>query len=144
MSARALLTPREQAVLDAVTAAARKGEPCPDNNTLACIIDCNSPSAAVRNLQMLEKKGVVKVVRFQRARQVTIVASGLKTAEPKVKQVHWRQRKKRSRSDLLDLLAEEVANGRSIAAAAREIGVANAYAYELWSDIKYGLGAQAV
>ena len=143
MNTAVTLTPREKAILEAVTRAAENGEACPSNAILACITDCESISAPVRNLQMLEKKGLIKVVRFQRARQVTILASGRKTKEPDLKQPHWRSRSKRTRVTLMDDLAERVAGGMTVPAAARAMGISNAYGYTLWSDIKHGLGAQA-
>lgn len=143
MSLSQALAPREQAILNAIEKAARSGEPCPDNATLACIIDASSISSPVAYLKRLEEKGVVRVKRYQRGRQVTIVTSGLSTREPANRQPHWRDRGKRSYHEIRDDLAERVANGQSVLAAGRALGFAQAFTYKLWKEIRQGLGWQA-
>lgn len=143
MSDLSILTPREQAVFDAIERAARAGEPCPDNMTLACIVDCESLATPVRNLQMLEKKGFVRVTRYQRARQVTIVASGLSTRAPADTTAHWRARSKETRGQWRDRLAAHMADGGTFRGAAEALGRSPVYIRQLWAEICHDLGWQA-
>lgn len=78
-----------------LTRCAELGLPCPTADDLACLIgeeDGGAISTTVLVMQRLEKQGLIHVERYQRSRVVTIMATGKKTAEPKNKAPHWRDR----------------------------------------------------
>lgn len=84
------MTPKEQIVLDALTAAAAAGEPCPTNAELSRMIGAQSDAAASGYVRSLEQRGLIAVGRFARARRVTIVATQQSTAWPNNTAPHWR------------------------------------------------------
>lgn len=144
MIAPGLLTPRETVVFDAIKRAARAGEVCPSNLDLSALLDCESVATPTRYLKMLEKKGVVRVKRYQQGRTVSIVGTDLATREPASRTMHWRNRPKLTRAQWMDMLAEEVADGKSLRAAAEAIGRNYSWVCELWREICAQLGSQAV
>lgn len=137
------LTDSELIVFAAIKVAARNGEPCPTNMDLAELLACNSIATPCRALKSLEAKGFVTVERYQHARQVFIRGTGLSTAEPRNKTTHWRNRKRFTRGELQDRIAELASDGLSIPAIAREIGFSVVHVRNVWADIRRQLGWQA-
>ena len=78
--ASAQLSNWEKTVLAEIEAAARDGEPCPTNLDLEMLIGCNSGSVVPTIVKRLEKRGFIRVKRYQRSRIVEIVESGDCTA----------------------------------------------------------------
>ena len=74
--------------------AANEGQPCPKNETFCMELGFASTSGPVAMLARLERKGMIRVQRFQKSRMVEIIASGKKTAEPENTTPHWRARRK--------------------------------------------------
>lgn len=71
--------------------AARQQQPCPTADML-CEITGLSPSVTVYHMQDLERRGMIRVWRYQRSRVVQIVCTGEKTAPSNETQPHWRKR----------------------------------------------------
>jgi hypothetical protein len=65
-------------------------DPCPKNAEIAAEFDFESVSSSVSLLAGLQRDGLIVIERFQNARRVTIVSSGLKTSLPHTVQPHWR------------------------------------------------------
>lgn len=74
------LTNYEKITLAMIERAAQEGRPCPSNMDIEIELGCNSTSVAPCVVARLEEKGYISVKRYQRAREVTILATGLKTA----------------------------------------------------------------
>jgi hypothetical protein len=74
------LTLPEQQVYDALCEAAANGEPCPLNLDLEMITGFSSGSMGPVLVARLEAKGLIRVRRYQRFREVQIVATGQWTA----------------------------------------------------------------
>lgn len=74
------LTSYETTVLRMIIEAAIKGDPCPSNLDIEMELGCNSTSVAPVVVRRLEEKGYIRVTRYQRAREVTIIATGQSTA----------------------------------------------------------------
>jgi SOS-response transcriptional repressor LexA len=74
------LTNYEATVLRMIVEAAIKGDPCPSNLDIEMELGCNSTSVAPVVVRRLEEKGYIAVTRYQRAREVTILATGQSTA----------------------------------------------------------------
>jgi len=92
-----LLTERQQRLYDSIAAAARAGEVCPTNKAIAAASGLVSASAVADALGRLQRKGKVRVERFNRARVVHLPDLGLATATPPVASPrglapHWRER----------------------------------------------------
>lgn len=82
----------ERKVLDALTAAADAGAKCPTQDELAELIGVEAVSTTVGIVNRLERKGLIKVERYQRERRVMIVATGNMTAPAANPVTHWRRR----------------------------------------------------
>lgn len=78
-------------VLREVTAAAERGDVCPTNLELGEIV-AGGTTVAGPAMLALEKKGLITVRRFARARQVTIVATGQSTRLDGNHELHWRSK----------------------------------------------------
>lgn len=74
------LTPRQQRMLEILTAAAEAGAVCPTNDHLCEVMGMNSIGEPPTVMNALAKTGVIKVERFKQSRIITIVASGKATA----------------------------------------------------------------
>ncbi|VWX56698.1 hypothetical protein [Sphingorhabdus sp. 109] len=74
------ITPREQRMLDMLTAAADAGQVCPTNDALCATLGMNSVGAPPQIMNKLVARGLIKVERFKQSRIVTIVATGKTTA----------------------------------------------------------------
>lgn len=73
--------------------AAGAGAPCPSNNELCDRLGITAAHLVSPVFHLLEQQGRIRVRRYQTSRQVEIVATGKRTAEPKgVKTAHWRFR----------------------------------------------------
>jgi hypothetical protein len=70
----------EQLVYEALCEAARNREQCPVNIDLEVLADYSSCSMGSVLVKRLEKKGLIVVRRYQRFREVQIVATGEWTA----------------------------------------------------------------
>ena len=82
------LRPSLRLLLTKLDAAARRGEPCPLNGDLAAMLDVANNSI-VPMLQRLERIGAIRIERFMAGREVTIVATGMKTAFHGPRTPHW-------------------------------------------------------
>lgn len=82
----------EDVILNALVQAAEVGSPCPTADDLSDLIGSSSVSTTVGIMQRLEKRGIIKIERYQRERRVTIVKTGAKTAQVKTPVPHWRDR----------------------------------------------------
>lgn len=82
------LRPSLRLMLAKLDAAARRGEPCPTNVDLAAMLDCAN-NTIVPQMQQLERIGAIRVERFMAGREVTIVATGMKTAFHGPRTPHW-------------------------------------------------------
>jgi len=69
-------------VFEHLAEAAENGLPCPTNIEIEALIGANSSSMGARAIEVLEKRGLIRVSRSQKARLVTIVATGKTTAPP--------------------------------------------------------------
>ena len=74
------LTKFEWVVLQMIERAADRGQPAPSNLDIEMEIGCNSSSIAPAIVKRLEEKGIIAVKRYQRAREITIIATGKQTA----------------------------------------------------------------
>jgi hypothetical protein len=70
----------EKIVLEMIEQAAERSRPCPSNLDIEMEIGANSSSIPPALIRSLEEKGLIHVTRYQRFREVTILATGLKTA----------------------------------------------------------------
>jgi Mn-dependent DtxR family transcriptional regulator len=70
----------EQIAYRMICEAAENGQPCPANLDIEIALGCNSTSVAPVVVSKLEEKGYITVIRYQRAREVTITATGQSTA----------------------------------------------------------------
>jgi hypothetical protein len=96
-----LVTPWEAVAYDQIVLAAQSGVPCPLNLDIEMLIGCNSGSVVSTVVKRLETKGLIVVRRFQRFREVQIVATGQWTARSPhqhSEQPHVPRRKGASRS----------------------------------------------
>lgn len=75
-----LVTPWEAIAYDEIVLAAQAGTPCPLNLDIEMLIECSSGSVVPKVVQRLERKGLIIVKRYQRFREVQIVATGEWTA----------------------------------------------------------------
>lgn len=66
----------EMIIYDALANAAEHHEPCPINLDMEMMIGCNSGSTVPKYVRRLEEKGLIVVRRYQRFREVQIVATG--------------------------------------------------------------------
>jgi Mn-dependent DtxR family transcriptional regulator len=76
----AMLTNFEWITLQMIQQAAEHGKPAPSNLDIEMELDVSSSSIAPMIIQSLERKGIIEVVRYQRAREITILATGQTTA----------------------------------------------------------------
>lgn len=74
------MTPREKLAFDAIVLAAERGEPCPSNADLCGVAGLQSVGLTSTIVSRLESQGYVAIQRGHRARVVTIVATGQRTA----------------------------------------------------------------
>lgn len=86
------LSRSERIVYEALVGAAERMEPCPKNEDLAELAGFNSLGGIADLISRLEKKGLIDAERFQRTRQVCIVATGKCTSRPLNTAPHWRNR----------------------------------------------------
>lgn len=78
----AALTDRERQLLALLEAAAEAQRPAPENGELAERLGMKSISGPPALLKRLEARGMIRVARFSKSRQVTIVATGKATRAP--------------------------------------------------------------
>lgn len=83
---------RSKAVLRMAIEAAESGKPMPTNQVLCDTLGFKKLGHASMALKVWERKGDIRVERFQTGRIVTVVASGKRTAAPKDMTPHWRDR----------------------------------------------------
>ena len=77
------LSSSERIAYDLICAAAEAGEPCPNNIDIEVTIGAESTSMGPWIVRRLELKGLIFVKRYQRFREVKIMATGKWTARPK-------------------------------------------------------------
>ena len=87
----------ERAALDCIIAAAEAGRVAPTGDELQECCGCDSISTTVNLVQRLERKGLIRVERYQRTRRITIVSTGKATAPVTNKTPHWRTKKRPGR-----------------------------------------------
>lgn len=75
------LTWTERTTYRALAEAARAGLPCPSNIDIEILCGYNSCSMGPALVKRLERKGLIRVERYQRFRIVEIVATGERTAQ---------------------------------------------------------------
>ena len=75
-----MLTKKERIVYDAVRDAAAAGQPCPLNIDLEIMVGCDSCSMGSWLMARLEAKGLIRVRRYQRYREVFVIELGKWTA----------------------------------------------------------------
>jgi DNA-binding CsgD family transcriptional regulator len=131
---------REEIILKMIEGAIERGEPCPSNASMACAIDAGSISQPPVVLNRLVDRGIISIERFQRSRVVTIIATGRSTARSTDKAHTQQQAGAVARRNQL---AELVAEGSLLKDAARAMGISEPRVWQLWRDIKGGLGQQA-
>lgn len=85
------MTPRQQTILTAITAAAETGAPCPTNDDLNEILGHSGAHDASQVLTQLEKLGLIVVTRFGCGREVFVPSTGKSTAPfTGARRPHWR------------------------------------------------------
>jgi len=92
------LTERQRRLLEIIAEAARAGHVCPTNKAIAEMDGLVSASAVADAIGRLQRKGVIEVKRYNRARIVRLPDQDLVTAKPKLSShagwaPHWRDRK---------------------------------------------------
>lgn len=60
---------------------AQRGDPCPTTDQLMQLCGASSNSTVIHHLTMLERRGMIRIARFPRSREVTVMAIG-KTTRP--------------------------------------------------------------
>lgn len=70
------MTPNETIIYDALCGTAARGEVCPNYLLLNELINAESSSTSPAIVKRLEDRGLIRVLRFQRFREVQIVATG--------------------------------------------------------------------
>jgi hypothetical protein len=123
----------EQVVFDLLVAAAAASEPCPSNETICRAVGARSLATGARFVAALEAAGVITVERAHKSRVVTIVATGNRTAL-------LASAGPRRADELADLMAE----GWNLSAAAVAMGLSRARVDVIWKWICDQLGPQAV
>ena len=78
-------------VLKAIASAADKGVRCPSNPEIAHVAGVSSGASAVRMIDILAARGLIRVERYQASRVVTVVSTGKSTAGRRGA-THWRDR----------------------------------------------------
>lgn len=84
------LNEQERLTLELITEAAHAGRPAPTADDIQEHTGCNSISSTVSLVQRLERRGLIAVERYQRARRMTVLATGKRTAEVINRTPHWR------------------------------------------------------
>lgn len=139
LSTRAMLTDREQRLLDLLTDAAERGAECPTNKTLGRQIGC-SFSRTSEAVSRLEALGFISVERTRTARIVTVTDTGLSTAAPRGL---LRDRIPDATLPARERLAELVAGGVALADVRKHLRLSSGQVARLWNEICAGLGPQA-
>lgn len=83
--------PWEMMVYRELRRAALAGEPCPTCDALVDLIGANAVATTVNIIRRLETRGLIKVKRYQRTRQVWVAEVDASTAEPSSDAQHWRE-----------------------------------------------------
>ncbi|WP_257556457.1 hypothetical protein [Sphingobium sp. CFD-2] len=142
-SARQLREIRIDRILDMIEQAAANDQPCPTNRVLCKALGVSSVATVSAMVELLEKRGLIKVERMSDARIAEIVATGRKTATPAkwgiVASAGGCTRNKTAAARFDDVLAET----GSIERAGAAIGLGPASAHSRFSRIRKELGWQA-
>jgi len=143
--ARTSLSENEAIVYRMIRKAAEMGDPCPSNSLLTTACGFSSIAAPVGVVNRLKKRGLFKVDIRQRSRVVTF-PDGLATKDEGNDIIHHRRPKARARQvqSIKDGIADHLANGATVAAAARAIGVTESRGYRALDEIRADIGWQAV
>lgn len=80
----------EQIALAAIVEAADSGSPAPTCDELVERCGCNAVSTTADLVKRLERRGLIRVERYQRSRRIYVLATGKATAEVMNKRPHWR------------------------------------------------------
>ena len=131
------MNPKERIIYDMLAKAAEHGDECPSNAVLATAIGASSMSGPVKYVNSLTEKGFIAIIRSQRTRVVTITATGQSTAKPLDKYLAGQHEAAAQRCDQL---AELVSEGYLIKDAAAKMGLSEARVWQVWKQIKDGLG----
>ena len=124
---------RTRRILAIIKQCAELGEPCPTNSVLAERMGLNSTAQIVRSIQFLEASGMIEVQRGASSRVITICATGARTAG------HIEL----DRSEKLDEFADYLADGATVAEAAKLLNWTTRDGHAALARISRGLGAQA-
>lgn len=117
----------EREVLACIAEAAEAGRVAPTGDELQERCGCESISTTVHLVQRLERKGLIRVERYQRTRRITILSTGKATAPVVNKTPHWRTKKRPGRlpsSSLHALKTRDPDMTMAIIKAARREGMA--------------------
>lgn len=77
-------------LLDMIAAAAAAGARSPTNKEIVARLSLGELNRGSLLVTEAERRGLIRVERFQRSRVITIVATGARTAEPASRVPHWR------------------------------------------------------
>lgn len=69
----------EKITFGMICEAANAGLPCPSNLDIEMELGCNSTSIPPNVISSLERKGLIVVIRYQRAREIMITETGKAT-----------------------------------------------------------------
>lgn len=83
--------PWEMMIYRAIVRAVQEDRECPTCDDLCDLIGSASVTSSVQIIQRLERKGMIKVRRYQRSRQVYVHALDAWTKEPANKSEPWRE-----------------------------------------------------
>lgn len=133
------LSPREQIIYHLIREAAEKGEPCPDNLTLAMAADLASISGPARALKKMEAQGLLTVQRGINWR-IAIFPDGPATARPWIDQSKAQLTSgERRRNKLADIIAA----GGTFDEACHKLKASERAVMQMWRKIVRDLGWQA-
>lgn len=120
--------PWEMMVYRALREAAENGARCPTSDDLCDLIGCEANSTTVRIIQQLERRGLIKVRRYQRARQVFVPEVGKWTRKPEGTAQPWRETavtlsalQRERPDDAIEMMLAADRSGKPLAAFMRDL-----------------------
>lgn len=125
-----------------VKQAAERGEECPGSGVLAERLGCGV-TAIARYFDFLKANGMVEVRAAAGIRVVTICATG-KTTRARAKVTVPKRNRRHGPARNAARIAGLVADGSTIAAAGRQLGITPKQAEAAWKQVRQDLGWQAV
>lgn len=122
----AIEDPWEAMVYRELSRAADENRTCPTVTDLCVLLDCSPGGTTAGIIKRLERRGLIKVDRYQRERRVTIVATGKSTAEVRTPAPHWRTRPRPASMPSVAptyLTAKRASMGSALVSAAQQEGM---------------------